>query len=211
MSMFGPMKNSSALHFALPAGPDDDHRRVERDERRRRVGRAHGDAAVGAPEAMLAILPFGRIGVAGVAAGAIAIDAVAVVPAARVLADVAADRAGVSDLRARDAARRIGQHLVAALDDASCARSPSASSTRRSRRRRPAVSRMPLSAAMPPRSTTYFGRFTRSLNQSKLSLPPASAQPSAPKRPRSSTAPSTVSGWYSSNALIMSLDIAKAP
>ena len=57
------------------------------------------------------------------------------------------------------------------------------------------VSRMPFSAAMPPKSTTYFGRFTRSLNQSKLSLPPASAQPSAPKRPRSSTAPSTVSGW----------------
>jgi hypothetical protein len=53
---------------------------------------------------------------------------------------------------------------------------------------------MPLSAAMPPKSTTYFGRFTRSLNQSKLSLPPASAQPSAPKRPKSSTAPSTVSG-----------------
>src|SRR5690606_36276528 len=50
-----------------------------------------------------------RGGVAGVAARSIAGHAVAVVPAARILAEVAADRAGVADLRARDLARRVGE------------------------------------------------------------------------------------------------------
>src|SRR5215471_2191608 len=73
------------------------------------------------------------------------------------------------------------------------------------------VSRMPLSSPIPERSTTYFGRLMRSLNQSRLSLPPATAQPSLPNLPSRSTAPLTVSGWYSSNAGIMSLDIVAAP
>src|SRR5262249_41885355 len=46
------------------------------------------------------------------ASGAIARKPVAVVPAARVLGEIAADRSGVADLRARDATRCIGQHAV---------------------------------------------------------------------------------------------------
>src|SRR5690606_6837525 len=102
--------------LALAARADDAHARVEDDERGRRVGRGHGDAAIRAEQAVLAVLAFRRIGVAALAARAIAIDAVAVVPAACVLADVAADRARIADLRARDLARGLREHAVTPAD-----------------------------------------------------------------------------------------------
>ena len=66
---------------------------------------------------MLAVLPRRGIGKAGVAAGPVAMEAGAVIPTARILRDVAAERGGVADLRARHAAGRIRQHLVLAADD----------------------------------------------------------------------------------------------
>src|SRR5215471_17252596 len=66
---------------------------------------------------MLAVLPARRVGEAGIAAGPVAVEARAVVPAARILRDVAADRGGVADLRTGDAASGIRQHLVLALND----------------------------------------------------------------------------------------------
>ena len=104
------------FHLTLAARAEHDHRRIERDERRRRVRRAHSDTTIGAPETMLTVLAFRRVRVARVAAGAIAVDTVTVVPAARVLSHVAADRAGVADLRARDAARSVGQQLCSGLE-----------------------------------------------------------------------------------------------
>src|SRR5689334_519458 len=85
------------LDLALALRPHDYHLGIEHHERRSGVRRAHGHAAIGAVQAVLAILTFGRIGVAAISAGAIAVHAVAVVPATGVLADVAADRAGVPD------------------------------------------------------------------------------------------------------------------
>ena len=194
MSMFGPMKNSSALTSRCPPGPtttivassatsagavSDGLTATQRSAPQRRV---------------LAVLPFGRIRVAGVAARAIAVDAVAVVPAARVLADVAADRARVADLRARDAARRIGQHLVAVLDHG-------ASLDLRQRRQRAdldaAVRR--LADAFQRTDAAEVDDVFRPLHPV---LEPVEAVVAARQRPallaeprQSSTAPSTVSGW----------------
>src|SRR5262249_62344212 len=52
-----------------------------------------------------------RIGKAGGAAGAVAGQTGAIVPAARVLGDVAADGGGIADLRAGHPAGCIGEHL----------------------------------------------------------------------------------------------------
>ena len=65
---------------------------------------------------MLAIHALRRVGEAGVAAGAIARQAGAVIPAARVLGRVAADRPGVADLRARDLAGRVREQPVLRAD-----------------------------------------------------------------------------------------------
>src|SRR5690606_25428325 len=86
------------------------------DHRRCRIRRAPGDAAVRAPQAVLAVLSLGRIRVAGIPAGATTVDAAAVVPAAGVLTEVAADRPGVADLRARDLRSGRGQHAEARTD-----------------------------------------------------------------------------------------------
>src|SRR5690606_1528430 len=59
-----------------------------------------------------AVLPLRRIGIAGVAARSVAVDAVAVVPAARVLAEIAAESGGIADLRARDAAGCVREQTV---------------------------------------------------------------------------------------------------
>src|SRR6516164_11050994 len=67
-----------------------------------------------------------------------------------------------------------------------------------------AVSRMPLSSAIPPRSITAFGRLTRSLNQSRLSLPPAIFQMSLPRRSSSERASASFAGCRSSKLGIMS-------
>ena len=57
------------------------------------------------------------------------------------------------------------------------------------------VSEMPRSSATPPRSITASGRLIRSLNQSKVSSPPANTQPWSPCSPMSRTASSTPDGW----------------
>src|SRR3954470_20779102 len=62
---------------------------------------------------MFAVLALRRVGVAGVAAGAVAVDARAVVPAARVLAEITAQRAGVANLWAGDAPGGARQQRIA--------------------------------------------------------------------------------------------------
>ena len=178
MSIFGPMKNSSAPTTRSPF--------VLRMTNLASSATSAGAVSDGltatqrsaVEQRVLAVHALRRVGEAGVAAGAVAGQAVAVVQAARVLRDVAADRAGVADLRAGHAARRIGQHAVVRADRSDCARSRSAWSARRSRCR-PAFRECPCSSAMPVRSITALGRLMRSLNQLRLSLPPASFQPSA--------------------------------
>ena len=109
MSSHGPMKKSRAAITRSPLAVADDHLRVERDQRRRGVRRADRDAAIGLEDRMLAIDRRRRVGVADVAAGAVARPAGAVVVAPRVLADVAADRSLIADLRRGDDARRLRQ------------------------------------------------------------------------------------------------------
>ena len=116
MSAFGPMKNSSAPTTRSPF--------VLRITNFASSATSAGAVSDGLTamqrsaieQRMLAVHPFRRVGEAGVAAGAIAGQAVAVVEAARILRDVAAHRAGVADLRAGHPARRIGQHAVVRAD-----------------------------------------------------------------------------------------------
>ena len=106
MSIFGPMKNSSVpitrspfvlrmTNFASSAtnagAVSDGLTAMQRSAVEQR---------------MLAVHAFRRVGEAGVAAGAIAGQAIAVIHAARILRDVAAHRAGVADLRAGHPPRR---------------------------------------------------------------------------------------------------------
>ena len=100
-----------------PADAANHHLRVERDERGRGVGGIDGDTAIGAEDRVLAVERLRRIGVADVAAGAIARPARAVIPAARILRHVAADRPLIANLRRR---RRFGafeQNPVALAHD----------------------------------------------------------------------------------------------
>src|SRR5690606_13600334 len=76
-----------------------------------------GDAAAGAEDGVLAVLALGGVGVTHVAAGPITVDAAAVIPAARVLADVAAKRAGIADLRAGHAPGGGGEQAEALAHD----------------------------------------------------------------------------------------------
>src|SRR5215475_11980416 len=66
------------------------------------------------------------------------------------------------------------------------------------------VSRIYLSSAMPAMSITTLGRLMRSLNQSRLSLPPAIFQMSLPRRSRSERASASLVGCSSSKLGIMS-------
>src|SRR5690606_17886155 len=77
--------------------------------------RGHRHTAARAEDRMLAVLTLGRVRVAHVAARPVAIDAAAVIPAARVLADVAAQRARIADLRTGHAARRAREQAEALL------------------------------------------------------------------------------------------------
>ena len=117
MSTFGPMKNSSAPMTRSPL-------------LLRMTNLASSATSAGAvsdgltatqrsaiEQRMLAVHAFRRVGEAGIAAGPIAGQAIAVIKAARILRDVAADGAGVADLRAGDPARRIRQHAVLRPDD----------------------------------------------------------------------------------------------
>ena len=116
MSTFGPMKNSSAPTTRSPL--------VLRMTNFASSATSAGAVSDGltamqrsaVEQRMLAVHAFRRVGEAGVAAGAVAGQAIAVVDAARILRDVAAHRAGVADLRAGHAARRIGQHAVVRTD-----------------------------------------------------------------------------------------------
>ena len=58
----------------------------------------------------------------------------------------------------------------------------------------PAVDRISRIDSMPPRSTTTRGRFTRSLNQSSVSSPPAYTQASDPCSASSASASSALFG-----------------
>src|SRR5205085_7124122 len=82
-----------------------------------RIRRIAPDAGLRGEDGVLAIDRFGSVGVADVAAGAVAGPAGAVIPAARVLRDVAADRALVADLRRGGGFRRVHQDRVAVADD----------------------------------------------------------------------------------------------
>ena len=84
---------------ALALAALDDEFRIKRDQRRRGVRLRDRDAAVGVEQRMLAVHALGRVGEAGGAAGAVARQAGPVIPAARVLGGVAADGAGIADLR----------------------------------------------------------------------------------------------------------------
>ena len=201
--MPGPTKKSSAGTTRSLSAVLDHELRVERDQRRRRVGRVHRDAAIGVEDRVLAVDRRRRVGVADVAAGAIARPAGAVVPAARVLRHVAADRALVANLRR-------GDESAPPRPAAGSAPSPS----RRWRSsvsvviapisRPPPASLIPRSSLTMPRSTTTFGFLMRSFSQSKVSMPPAMTQASAPWRSSTPSASATLAGWNSSNAGITS-------
>ena len=87
------------IHHALALRAADDHLGIKRNHGRGGVGRADRHATVGAQDGVLAIDGRRRIRIADIAAGAIAGPTAAVIPATRVLRDVAADRALVADLR----------------------------------------------------------------------------------------------------------------
>ncbi len=90
------------------------HRRVKRGNCRRRVGGTDGDAAARPEHAMFAIHALRRVRITGVAAGPIAGKTATVIPAARILHEVAAERPDVSYLRAgHDPGRRNEQPVIA--------------------------------------------------------------------------------------------------
>ena len=156
MSTAGPMKNSSAGTTRSPVAARDDHGALERDQRGGHVRRRHRDAARGAKQTMLAVLALRRVGVAGVATGAVAIHARAVVPAARVLAEIAAQRGRrCGSAGSRRARRRAPAGRTSPAPRSLNAISVSVVSAPISRPS--AVSRMPLSAAMPVMSMTRLG------------------------------------------------------
>src|SRR6185436_11022306 len=113
----GPDEEFLGRYHAFALFAVDHDRPFQRDHRRRAVRRRHRDAARRAEQAMLAVLSLRRVGIAGIAAGAITVDARAVVPATRVLAQIPAQGAGVADLRARDARGGARQHGVLRLHD----------------------------------------------------------------------------------------------
>ena len=99
MSTAGTDEVVFGVDDALAARALDHHLGVERDERRRGVGRVHRHAPVGVENRVLAIDRRRRVRVADVAAGPVAGPPAAVVPAARVLRHVAADGPLIADLR----------------------------------------------------------------------------------------------------------------
>ena len=174
--MPGPTKYSSALTTRSPPRPADHHLRVERDQRRRRVRRTHRHAAVRVEDRVLAVDRRRRVRVADVAAGAVARPAAAVIPAARVLRHVAAERPLVADLRRGHQLRRLHQQPELLPHHRMLARPRSASSCA-------PISRPPLTSLIP-RSSVDLAQVdhhlrsasTRSFSQSNVSSPPASTQ-----------------------------------
>ena len=105
------------IHHALALGSLNHKLGVERDQGRRRIGRIHRHASFGMQNRMLAISAHRSVGIADVSAGAIARPTRAVVPAARVLRNVAAERALVANLRRRHQFRGLRQQSVFLFDD----------------------------------------------------------------------------------------------
>ena len=88
-------------HTLAPRAPDD-HLSVERDERRRGIGRVHRHTAIGVEDGVLPIDGRGRVRIADVAAGPVASPSRPVVPATRILRHVAPERPLVANLRRGD-------------------------------------------------------------------------------------------------------------
>src|ERR1700684_4105939 len=84
-----------ALTFVIA----DHESSVERDEGRGGVRGIYGHAPFRVQNRVLAVAPFRRVGITDVSPGAVARPAGTVIPATRVLRNIAADGALVSDLR----------------------------------------------------------------------------------------------------------------
>src|SRR5207237_1047448 len=69
------------------------HRRIECDQGRSRIGGVDGHATIGAKNRMFPVHCGRRVGITDVSTGTVAEPARAVIPASRVLRDIAADRA----------------------------------------------------------------------------------------------------------------------
>ena len=97
--MDGPDEIIFGVHHPLALRIANHHLRIQRNQCGRTVGRIDSHASVGIQNRMLAIDGGGRICKADVAACAIALPSAAIIPAAGVLGDVAADGALIADLR----------------------------------------------------------------------------------------------------------------
>ena len=86
------------IDYAFAARAANHHLRVQRDKCRSRIRRADGDATVRAEDGVLAIDCRRRIGKTGDSPSAIAVESAAVIPAARILGNVAADGALIANL-----------------------------------------------------------------------------------------------------------------
>ena len=86
------------VDHALTLGVLDHEFGVERNQRGHRIRRMDGHAAIGAEDGVLAVAAYRCVGIANVATGAVAWPGAAIVPAARVLRNVAAERALVANL-----------------------------------------------------------------------------------------------------------------
>ena len=103
-SVCGPTKKPSTVDNPLALAAVDDHPGIERGQHRGDVGGIDRDAAAGVEQGMFAVDALGIIGEAFAAAGPKTGLAGAIIPAAGMLGDIAADGPGVADLRAGDLA-----------------------------------------------------------------------------------------------------------
>ena len=100
---------------ALAGGSDDAELGVERDQRGRGIRRMHDEARSAAEDGVELVLAGDRETL--VAAGLVARETVAEIPAPGALADVARERARIANLRRGDAGGGFGQHGVFARDE----------------------------------------------------------------------------------------------
>ncbi len=108
--LLGQREEIRGRERAFARRADDAELRVERHQRRRGVRRMHDEAGSAAEDRVELVLAGDREAL--IAAGFVARETVAEIPAPRALADVAGQRADVADLRRRDALGRFGQHRV---------------------------------------------------------------------------------------------------
>ena len=100
------------LHDSLATRVPNDHHGVQRDQRRGWVRRGHRYTAIGTEDTVLSVHRSGRVCIANVAPRPVTREAVAIIPATRVLTDVATQRARVAYLRSRHLAHRVRKHAV---------------------------------------------------------------------------------------------------